>query len=793
MSRDLLLFRLASTFTAIAAVGSLGILGACDSSPDDEDDTGPRSQEELQALLHDDPLNDLPPGSSARVAEAAADKPTASFVPPGANPVGAWSFDDCNPSRTNLFDSFAGNTAFRSVGVACTTGVQNTQAVAIAAKEDLVYVPDQPNFTFEGGLTVAGWFNPTAAGNNKTLFRKRDKDTSSFALMLNSGKFELILSLGDNRAISLTSPRKAKVGVFQHVAATYDGNTARLYVDGLEVTSFTVPGTIPPGPGPLLMGNDGSERRFAGAIDSTLFATHALTADQVLALTCVPAAPSVVFGNLAATPAGTPAILDLALTNNSPAVCGASAFEITTFPASGGLTLDPPPFFTVQSPPVAPGATIHFPITATPDSDQSGNTLFFDVQVNDPLSQQSFFDFFSLEVTDASGCQISTSHELMIKSTSVVDDPVRTTFNPGSMDPRNGVWTFKHLVENMAPTPADAPAMIENILSGVTTSQTINGFSIAGRSGFQRLVLDAWPRTATGALDLAKPPLRLQAIVNRFDLRNLAQGNGGEGRFVFAFESGGRPLQATMIFEYKLPASSDAEVLDWATSFHALGGLAFGEDYNAALQAITERFVGRGVRPDHPNGSAINAVRTNEIDLGDNGIWELREFHLSPVSGLLQESPLELTPDRSFDNSSTLAQYIMQNQAQIIAETHTVPAQFNGQPFQAGAVFNDLSTWFAPGSDPEARHHFALNTCNGCHSSQETGVGFLQISPRFPGNEASLSGFLTGTTIPDPVTLVPRAFNDLGRRRDDLKAIVCADGLRAVSPAQLRKGISRVH
>lgn len=31
----------------------------------------------------------------------------------------------------------------------------------------------------------------------------------------------------------------------------------------------------------------------------------------------------------------------------------------------------------------------------------------------------------------------------------------------------------------------------------------------------------------------------------------------------------------------------------------------------------------------------------------------------------------------------------------IIVEKHTVPALFHGQPFQAGAVFNDLSTWFA--------------------------------------------------------------------------------------------------
>jgi hypothetical protein len=249
-----------------------------------------------------------------------------------------------------------------------------------------------------------------------------------------------------------------------------------------------------------------------------------------------------------------------------------------------------------------------------------------------------------------------------------------------------------------------------------------------------------------------------------------------------------------MIFEYKLPANNDQDVVDWANAFHGLGALSFGESYNAALQRITERFVGRGARPDHPNGSAINAVRSNEIAFGNGAPWEMRQFILSPTSGRLEPSTLDLVPDRSFDNTATLASYINANQTAIIAETHTVPAVFDGQPFQAGAVFNNLSSWFAPGVDNEARHHFALNTCNGCHSSQETGTFFLQISPRFSGSEATLSGFLTGTTVNDPVTGLPRTFNDLGHRNADLKAIVCTDSAPSgASQTTLRKGISRVH
>jgi hypothetical protein len=198
------------------------------------------------------------------------------------------------------------------------------------------------------------------------------------------------------------------------------------------------------------------------------------------------------------------------------------------------------------------------------------------------------------------------------------------------------------------------------------------------------------------------------------------------------------------------------------------------EDYNAALQVITDRFSGRGARPDHPNGNAINAVRTNEIDFGGNGLWQLREFGLSADTGRLVPATIKLTPDLGFNNSSTLASFINANQATILTETHTVPEQFEGSPFLGGAVLNDFITqWNAPGiNNLEARFHFAVNTCNGCHST-ETGTFFLQISPRFPGNEASLSGFLTGTSVFDPFAGVLRNFNDLGRRADDLRAIVC--------------------
>jgi hypothetical protein len=415
------------------------------------------------------------------------------------------------------------------------------------------------------------------------------------------------------------------------------------------------------------------------------------------------------------------------------------------------------------------------------------------------------FEFFngevSFELAEPSGCFVRARRELMITDVSVVDDPVRTAFNPNIPLPRpesRGVWTFARLMRDMAPTPEEAPAFTEHLFRTWLTDQTVNGFIVPARPEMQRIVLDNWPRTPEGALDLERSPLMLQAIVNRIDERDLAKGDAGEGRFVFGVMGPFGREEFTVILEYKLLAQTEMDVLDWANQWHALSSLPFpSEEYNAALEAVTLRFSGRNAAPGRVNGSPLSQLRTNEISLAPR--WEFREFVLSEATGLLAETTVKLTPDLRFNGTPALADFVNQNEAAIIAEQHVLPDQLGGAPFQGGSVFNDLIVWSAPGIlNNEARHKFSLNTCNGCHGP-ETGTGFLHVSPRFaPGSEAFLSPFLTGTTVFDPFVGQPRALNDLGRRRTDLQSLVCPPtAARTLGSApggtSIAKGIGRVH
>src|SRR5262249_18365397 len=317
-----------------------------------------------------------------------------------------------------------------------------------------------------------------------------------------------------------------------------------------------------------------------------------------------------------------------------------------------------------------------------------------------------FADSVELAVAEPADCQVSVPRALMITDLSVVEDPVRSGFADPT-DPRTGAWTFKHLVEEMAPTPADAPAMVEAMLASFGATRTINGFSVPPRPGMASQILDSWPRLPGGELDLRAAPVRLLAIVNRFDLRNLAHGDAGEGRFVFGFVPAGLPIEATIIFEYKVPAATENDVLDWALGFRTLSGIPFSETYNDALQSLTDSFTRRGARSSGVNGSAISVVRTNEIAFGDDGNWELREFALSPTTGMLEPRTVELTPDLGLNGSDTLARFVNANAAAILVDQHTVPDLFEGRPFRGGASLNGGSSWSAPGiADNEARHHF---------------------------------------------------------------------------------------
>jgi hypothetical protein len=689
---------------------------------------------------------------------------------------GFWRFDDCNMDRTELGDSsFFGHTAFRSVTAFCRPGIAGS-GIGFDEDDDVVIVPDQPNFVFSEGFTVAAWVKPIALGGVRTIFRKRQDGTSTFVLAENGKNFQIAISLANGKKADVQA--KATLDKFTHVAATYDGIFLKLYLDGAEAASKRVVGRLSDGVGPLLIGNDASNRRIDGTIDNVVFDTFPATPADIVKLTCLPqpSLMTVTPVDPAAVPQGTAVSYDVQITNNS---CEDASFNFNAFALNFDPDINVSPNFGNAFVPGGTTAHVPFSVSASLDLERFGTSQIF-VSAQLFSSNFSSFESFNQSVNfsvfdNSTACTVKPRRELEIRDVSVVDDPVRT--GPG------GAWTFGKLMENMAPTPADAPAMVEAMLTSFLKQQTVNGFTLPTRAGAQQ-VLDSM-RGPDGKLDLSRQAFRLLAIANRIDLNDVSASTAGEGRFVFGFAPFGQTLQATLIIEYNIPAASQADIVDLANAWHALRALPFpSEQYNAALQKVTERFTARNAAPGRTNGSALGQLRTNDF-FALSFAWEFREFHLDPTSGFLVPAPVALTPDRSFNFSGALGRFAVANEPAILAEKHTVPLTFEGAPFQGGNVdASDFFVWQVPGVGPETRSRFARNTCNGCHTQSETGGSQFQVSPRSPFQEAQLSGFLLGADVPDFSAGVVRHFNELGRRARILHDLVCPDEVLPPAPPE---------
>ena len=274
--------------------------------------------------------------------------------------------------------------------------------------------------------------------------------------------------------------------------------------------------------------------------------------------------------------------------------------------------------------------------------------------------------------------------------------------------------------------------------------------------GFTDL-LDAWPRTGEGRIDLGRAPLRLIAISNRMDLGDDsdALSPAGEGRFVFALTRGpgdersSELVPATIILEYSLPPTRS--VGQWAATWHALGEVDDRDAYRAALERLTRSFTNRGAFPGRTEASALAQVRASVR--GEDGHVALHELAFDE-GGDLSSRGLRNTPSTDLEGDAALATWMHEHEREIREGRHVLPARF-----RTSAVSTSRSIFTVAGIDEDVLRGFDQATCNGCHREARGGIdGGFHVSPLRHGR-ARLSPFLHDAVHRD---------DDLARREDDL-------------------------
>jgi hypothetical protein len=344
----------------------------------------------------------------------------------------------------------------------------------------------------------------------------------------------------------------------------------------------------------------------------------------------------------------------------------------------------------------------------------------------------------------------------IFKELMVVDEDVLA--DPRSKNALNGVWSFRHAVEQALPEGEDAGEATRQWLIEWVSRRDFNGYALdrpdelRDVAMFDRVLCPWYRRTAANAcdescsactetrLDLAVAPFRLLAIMNRLDIRDeVSEHPSGEGRLVFGLTNGhgdeprSTASAMTIIFEYRLPDSRSTK--EWAETWHALGQhSSSGESYRAALEGVTNAFVKRGVSPKRVNGSALATIRTNESVL--NWVWQLREFGLDKRDGLIHLQSVRNTPPQDLNGSEVLRDWVLANGDALLNNRYEMP-----EHLLAGSTDVEFS-WAIPGVEPRLRDAFATGTCNGCHSTERPNHHTaFHVSP-FAGGMLKLSPFM---------------------------------------------------
>ena len=175
----------------------------------------------------------------------------------------------------------------RNVTGVSQTGTQYTtispaECLSLSGVSDYVSGPSNSLVSPASQITLEAWIYPKSYLNNPTIISK--KSSTSYRLNLNtSGKVEFNPKGG---ASIITS----KAFIFQnrwtHIAATYNGTTTSIYINGVLDTSFTsITGAIGTNTDSLLIGCDRpagfNDNFFTGFIDEVRIANYEKTSEQI--------------------------------------------------------------------------------------------------------------------------------------------------------------------------------------------------------------------------------------------------------------------------------------------------------------------------------------------------------------------------------------------------------------------------------------------------------------------------------------------------------------------------------
>ena len=156
-------------------------------------------------------------------------------------------------------------------------------------------MPDSASLDISSAITMAAWVKPEAAGTQNLIKKSTNGGTNGYELSLSAlgaassqrafVRFNQATS-GDTYRVNATTMYPSHGTTWMHVAATYDGTTIRLYVNGVQEGQLAASIPIPTNNLALGIGAqpDGLFGVLQGTMDDVLLYNTALTASEIAAL-----------------------------------------------------------------------------------------------------------------------------------------------------------------------------------------------------------------------------------------------------------------------------------------------------------------------------------------------------------------------------------------------------------------------------------------------------------------------------------------------------------------------------
>ena len=149
---------------------------------------------------------------------------------------------------------------------------QNTHRVAFSRSAGQSFsAPDSASLSITNAITIEAWVKIDAVdGTDQAIVGKgRSSNGTGYALLVSAAnKFNL--SIWTGTATSVSSAMTPQADTWYHVAGTWDGSTAKIYINGNLDNSAVIPGSMSDSAEPLYIGREltaAPERYFGGSID----------------------------------------------------------------------------------------------------------------------------------------------------------------------------------------------------------------------------------------------------------------------------------------------------------------------------------------------------------------------------------------------------------------------------------------------------------------------------------------------------------------------------------------------